>query len=140
MLKIFDTDLVAIGKSKGALTLSKPVYLDMCLLDMTKLLMWKFHYDYIKNEYSNNSRLLFTDTDSVMYKSKAEDVFEHFSTNKEMFDFSNYSAESKYYDDSDKTVVGKMNDETGDFTIKEFVGLKSKICSFLEDNTSEGCK
>ena len=54
-----------------------------------------------------------------------------------MFDFSNYSAESKYYDDSNKLVVGKMKDETGNVAIEEFVGLKPNMYLFLVDNNSE---
>ena len=53
-----------------------------------------------------------------------------------MFDFSNYSAKSKYYDDSNKLVVGKMKDETGGVSIKEFVGLKPNIHSFLVDDSN----
>ena len=60
--------------------------------------MHKFHYDYIKNKYDNKSKLLFTDTDSN-YEIKTEDVFEDFSSDKEMFDFSNYLTKSKYYED-----------------------------------------
>ena len=55
------------------------------------MLMYEFHYDYSKNKYGNNSRLLFTDTDSLMYEIKTEDVSEDFSDDTEMFDFSNYS-------------------------------------------------
>ena len=54
-----------------------------------------------------------------------------------MFDFSNYSAESKYYDYSNKLVVGKMKDEKAGVAIKEFDGLKSKMYSFLIDDSSE---
>ena len=54
--------------------------------------MYEFPYDYIKNKYGNNSRLLFTDTDSLMYEIRTIDVYEHFSKDKEMFNFfSNYS-------------------------------------------------
>ena len=53
--------------------------------------MYEFHYDYIKNKHGNNSRLLFTDTDSLMYEIKTGDVYEDFSSNKEMLNFSNYS-------------------------------------------------
>ena len=56
----------------------------------------------------NNSRLSFTNTDSLMHEIKTEDVYEDFNKNKEVFHFSNYSAESKYYDDSNKLVVRKM--------------------------------
>ena len=66
--------------------------------------MYEFHYDYFKNKYGNNSKLLFTHTDKFMYEIKTEGVYEDFSSNKEMFDFSNYS---KYYDDSNKLVNWK---------------------------------
>ena len=62
--KMFDNGLVAIRKSKVTLMLNKPTYVCMCILDLSRLLMYEFHYDYIKNKYGNNSRLLFTDTDS----------------------------------------------------------------------------
>ena len=52
------------------------MYLGMCMLDLSKVLMYKFHYDYIKNKHGNNSRLSFTDTDSLMYENKLEDVYE----------------------------------------------------------------
>ena len=72
-----------------------------------------------------------------MYEIKSEDVYEDFSSDKEMLDFSNYSTMSKYYDDSNKLVIGKMKDETGSVAIEEFVRLKLKICSFLVNNNSE---
>ena len=68
----------------------------MCILELSKVLMYEFLYNYIKNKYVNKSKLLFTGTDSLMYEIKIEDVYEDFSCNKEMFDFSNYSAKSKY--------------------------------------------
>ena len=95
----------------------------MRILELSKILMYEFHYNYIKNEYDNKSKLLFTDTDSLMYEIKTVDVHEDFSSNKEMFDFSNYSTKSKYYDNSNKLVIGKMKDETRGAVIEEFVGL-----------------
>ena len=109
----------------------------MCILELSKVLMYEFHYDYIKNKYGNNSRLLFTDTDSLMYEIKTEDVYEDFSNDKEMFDFSNYSTKSKYYDNSNKLVVGKIKDETTGVAIEEFVGLKPKMYSYLVNDNSE---
>ena len=79
----------------------------MRILELSKVLMYEFHYNYIKNEYDNKSELLFTNTDSLMYEIKTVDVHEDFSSNKEMFDFSNYSTRSKYYDNSNKLVTGK---------------------------------
>ena len=135
--KILHNDLVATHKSKVTLTLNKPAYVSMCIFNLSKVLMYEFHYNYIKNKYGNNTRLLFTDTDSLMYEIKAEDVFDDFSKDKEMFNFSNYSAESKYYDDSNKLVVGKMKDETDGVAVKEFVRLKLKMHSLLVDDSSE---
>ena len=124
--------MVAIRKNKVTLTLNKPAYVWMCILDLSKVLTYEFHYDYIKNKYDNNSKLLFTDADSLLYEIKIRDVYEDFSKDKEMFDFSSYSAKSKYYDDSNKLVDGKIKDESGGVTIKKFVGLlKSKDVSLF---------
>ena len=106
-------------------------------LELSKVLMYEFHYDYIKNKYGNNSRLLFTDTDSLMYEIKTEDVYKNFSDDKEMFDFSNYSTRSKYCDKSNKLGVSKMKDETTGVAIEEFVRLKPKIYLLLVDDNSE---
>ena len=105
---IFDTNLVVIRKNKLALKLNKPIYIRMCMLELGKVLIYKFHYDYIKNKYYSKSKLLFKDTDSLMCK--PEDVYEDFSSDKEMFDFSYYSTKSKYYEDSNKIAIDKMED------------------------------
>ena len=80
--KIYDNDLVVIRKNKGILKLNKPAYIGMCILELSKALMYQFHYGYIKNKYGNKSRLLLTDTDSLMYEVKTEDVYEDFRGDK----------------------------------------------------------
>ena len=84
--KIFDNELVLIRKNKMTLTLNKPVYTGMCILELSKVLMYEFDYDYIKNKYGNNSRLLFTDTDSLMYEIKTDDIYEDSSNDRKMFE------------------------------------------------------
>ena len=74
--KLFDNNLVAIRKSKVALKLKKPTYTGMCILELSKVLMYEFYYDNIKNKYDNKSKLLFTGTDSLMHEIKIEDVYE----------------------------------------------------------------
>ena len=128
--KMFDNNLVAICKSKLTLKLNKLAYIKMCILELSKVLIQKFQYDY----YDSKSKLLFTDTDSLMDEVKTEDIYEDFSNNKKMFDFSNYWAKSKYCDDSNKLVIGKMKDETGCTTIEEFAGRKPTMHSFLVHN------
>ena len=132
--KIFDNNLVAICKSKLPLKLNKPEYIGMGILKLSKELMYEFHYDYIKNKYDNKSKLLFTDTDSLMYEIKTEGAYEDFSSNKEMFDSSKYLTKPKYYHNTKKLVIEKIKDETGCVVVKGFVGLKPKIYSFLVDN------
>ena len=119
------------------LKLNKAASIGMCILELSKVLMYESHYDCIKNKYDNKSKILFTSTDNLMYKIKTENVYEDFSSNKEMFDFSNYSTKSKYYDDSNKLVIGKMKDETGGVAVEEFFELKPKIYSLLVDDNSE---
>ena len=131
--KIFDNDLVAVRKNKAALTFNRPACIRMCILELSKVLMYEFHYDYVKNKYGNNSRLLFTDIDSLMYKIKTEDVYEDFRKVKETFEFSNYSTKSKYYDNSNKVVVREMKDKTAGVANEEFDGLKPKMYSYLVD-------
>ena len=74
--------IILIRKSKLALYLKKPTYIGMCVLELSKVSIYKFHYDYIKNKYDNKSKLLSTDTDSLMYEIKMEDVYEDFSSDK----------------------------------------------------------
>ena len=80
--KICDNNLVAIRKSKVTLTLNKPTYIGMCILKLTKVLMYESHCDYIKNKYGNNSRVMFTDTGNLLYEIKTEDIYKDFSNKK----------------------------------------------------------
>ena len=72
-----------------------------------------------------------------MYEIKIKDVSNDFRKDREMFDFSNYSTKSKYYEESNKLFVSKMKDKTGSVAIKEIVGLKPKMYSHLVDDNSE---
>ena len=71
-----------------------------------------------------------------MHEIKTEVFYEDFSKNKEKFDFSNYSVKSKYYDNSKKLDVDKMEIETGVVAIEECIGLKTKVCLFLVNENS----
>ena len=133
---IFDNDLVAIRKSKITLTPHKPAYIGMCILELSKVLIYEFHYDYIKNKYGNNSRL-FIETKSLMYEIKTEDFYKDFSNDKEMLDFSNHLTKSKYYDNSNKLLVGKRTNEIAGVAIEEFVGLIPKMYPYLVDDNSD---
>ena len=83
----------------------------MCILEFNEILMHEFHYNYIKNKYDNKSKLLFTDIDSLIYEIHTQDIYEDFSSDKEMFDSSNYLTKSKYYDNSNKLIIGETKEE-----------------------------
>ena len=96
--------------------------------------MHDFHYNFMKKI---NAELLFTDTDSLAYEIKSENVYKDFFKRKDLFDFSNYSKYSTFYDDSNKKVTSKMEDEYGGVIIDQFVGLNSKMYSIRKINGSE---
>ena len=136
--KIFNENLVAIHKIKETLTLNRPAYVGMCILDLSKTLMYDFHYKYIKSKYGSKAKLLFTDTDSLCYEIEAEDVYQDFFKDRNKFDFSEYDKSSKYFDVANKKVIGKFKDESHGKPITEFVGLRSKMYSYVKDNQKGG--
>ena len=136
--KIFNEKLVAVHKIKETLTLNRPAYVGMCILDLSKTLMYDFHYNYIKEKYGDKAKLLFTDTDSVTYEIEAEDVYQDFWNDKDRFDNSDYPENSPYFDKTNKKVIGKFKDEACGIPITEFVGLRSKMYSYIKDNNKGG--
>ena len=107
--------------------LNKSIYVGFTVLDLSQWMVYDFHYNFIKKNF--NTELLFADTDSLTYEIKSENVYEEFFKWEDLFDFSNYSKDSIFYDDTNKKVIGKMKDEYGGVIIDQFIGLKSKIYS-----------
>ena len=118
---------------KTSLLMNKPVYLGACILDLSKTIMYDFHYNYIKPMYGNKAKLLFTDTDSLMYEIETEDFYKDISKDvKDRFDTSDYPENhpSGIPTGINKKVLGKFKDEAGGKIIKEFVGLRAKLYSY----------
>ena len=136
--KIFNENLVAVHKIKEKLTLNRPAYVGMCILDLSKTLMYSFHYNYIKKKYGDKAKLLFTDTDSLTYEIEAEDVYQDFWNDIYLFDNSDYPESSPYFDKTNKKVIGKFKDEAAGVPICEFVGLRSKMYSYMKDDQKGG--
>ena len=144
-LKIFSEDLVSVHMKKTNLIMDKPVYLGMCILDLSKTIMYEFHYNYIKPKYGDKAKLLFTDTDSLMYEIQTDDFYKDISGDvKDRFDTSDYPENhpSKIPTGINKKVLGMFKDEAGGKNIKEFVGMRAKLYSFkMEDGEeSKRCK
>ena len=104
--------------------LNKPLYVGFTVFDLSKWKMYDFHRNFIKKNF--DAELLFPDTDSLPYEIKSENVYEEFCQWKDLFDFSNYSKDSRFYDDINKKFIGKINNEYGGVIIDEFIGLKLK--------------
>ena len=117
-------------------TLDKPIYVGFSILDLSKSLMYKFHYKYIGTKYDNCASFLFTDTDLV-YKIKTDGVYEDFYENKNLFDFGDYPENSTFFDPVNNKVIAKMKDEVKGKISSEFVGLKSKMYSLVIVNNEE---
>ena len=100
--------------------------------------MYDFHYKYIKDKYGKKAKLLFTDTDSLTYEIEAEDVYKDFWNDKDKFDNSDYPENSPYFDKTNKKVIGKFKDEAAGVPIHEFIGLRSKMYSYIKDNKKGG--
>ena len=128
--KIFHENLVAVHMKKSFLKLDKPSYVGMCILDLSKVLMYDFHYNFIKAKYGDKAKLLFTDTDSLCYHILTDDVYEDLYNHKDMFDNSDYSKSFKFYFDENKKVIGKFKDEAAGNPITSFIGHKSKMYSY----------
>ena len=106
---MFSRNVVAIYQIKPVLTLNKPIYVGFSILDLSKYLVYEFHFKYIKSKFGAN--LLFTDTESLVYEIKTEDVYDCFYKDKTLFDFSYYPLNSKFFDLVNKRVIGRMKDE-----------------------------
>ena len=124
---MFGKNYAAIHEIKFVLMLNKAIYVGFTVLELSKWLMYDFHYNFIKKNF--NAELLFTDTDSLTYEIKSENTYKEFLKWKHLFDFSNYSKDSKNFDETNKKVIGKMKNEFAGVIVTKFVGLKSKMYS-----------
>ena len=137
---IFDSNLIAVHMKKTEVYFNKPVYVGQSILDLSKTLMFDFHYNYIKKKYGKKSELLFTDTDSLMYEIKTKDFYKDIYIDvKNKFDTSDYPSDhpSGIITGANKKVIGMFKDEVAGKQITHFVGLRPKLYSFKIEEESE---
>lgn len=128
--QIFNKDLVAVQLKKTMLTLNKPIGVGMSILELSKCVMYDHHYNYIMNKYGHTrAKLMMTDTDSLFYHIKTEDIYADMAEDKHLFDFSNYKKNHPLYDESNAKTPGLFRDETGGIPIAQMAGLRSKMYS-----------
>ena len=140
----FDENLIGVHLKRIKLTFNKPVYCGMSILDLSKTLIYDFHYRYIIPKFGPKQKLLFTDTDSLCYEIETEDFFEDIADDVEkMFDTSNFDKNhSSGIQGKNKKVPGMMKDEAGGKIIEGFVGLRAKLYSYkmFEGKEEKKCK
>jgi hypothetical protein len=142
---IINEDLTVIKLTKSNVYLNKPLYAGMCILDISKLKMYSFHYEHIVPIYGDRAKLLFTDTDSLCYHIATDDVYSDMQKHSSEYDTSDYPADHFLYSRNNAKVIGKFKDETNAIPPLEFVGLRSKMYSLLlpgnkEKKTAKGIK
>ena len=140
---IFSENFCAIEMRKTQIYFNKPIYLGMCILDLSKTLMYDFHYNYIKPKYGERAKRLFTDTDSLAYEIQTNDFYRDISPDvHSKFDTSNFSKNhpSGILVGANKKVVGMFKDEAGGKIIEEFVGLRAKLYSYKMYKTKKEIK
>ena len=104
----------------------------MAILDLSELLMYDFHYNYMLKKY--NIKLMFIDTDSLFNEIKTDNVYKDLLEDKVLFDNSDYPKHSAFFFDENKKIIGKMKDEAAGMPIKDFIGLRSKMYSYEINN------
>ena len=128
----FDENLIGVNLKRIKLTFNKPVYCGMAILDLSKTLIYDFHYKYIVPKFGEKQKLLFTDTDSLCYEIETEDFFKDIAGDVDaMFDTSNFDKNHPSgIQGKNKKIPGMMKDEAGGKIIEGFVGLRAKLYSY----------
>ena len=136
-------DLMACEIGKIKVVMNKPVYLGQAILDLSKMIMYEFHYDYMKQKYPDDElKPCYMDTDSLIYSIKTEDFYTDIASDVETrFDMSGYVPDRPLPVGLNKKVIGLMNDELGGKIMREFVSLRPKVYSYKVGNSEpKKCK
>ena len=134
-------DLSITGMNRTKVKMNKPIYLGLSILDISKILMYEFWFDYMKPKYNDNVKLCYMDTDSFVINIKTNDFYKDIANDVEKrFDTSNYEVNRPLPMGKNKKVIGLMKDELRGKIITEFVTLRPKAYSYLTDDCKEDKK
>ena len=140
---IINENLVGVEKQKPKLKLDKPIFIGMSILDLSKQHMYRFYYDVMKPKYGDNIRMVYTDTDSFVFHTKTDDIYQDLKEINDEMDFSGYDKNHKCYDATNKKVLGKFKDECEGKIMTGFIGLRPKCYAFKihgDDKEYKKCK
>ena len=123
---IINENLVGVEKQKPKLKLDKPIFIGMSILDLSKQHMYKFYYDVMKPKYGDNIRMVYTDTDSFVFHTRTDDIYQDLQEINDEMNFSGYDKNHKCYDATNKKVLGKFKDACEGKIMTGFIGLRPK--------------
>lgn len=128
---IFNPNLVACELARLNIDFKKPVIVGSTILDISKTLMYTFHYNFMLPNFGReHCRIMYTDTDSFMYETD-KDIYAFIRNYPDFFDTSDYAIDNVYgIQQRNKKVVGIMKDENCGKIVKEFIGLRSKMYTY----------
>ena len=137
-MKLIDNNLAIIEMKKVKVKMNKPIYLGLSILDISKITMYEFWYDYVKIKYQDKARLCYMDTDSFVVNIKTKDFYKDISQDvNKRFDTSNYTFDRPLPTGINKKVIGLMKDELGGDIITEFLALRPKAYSYITNDFIE---
>ena len=145
--KQFSENFLAMEMKKTKIKMNVQIYIGFAILEVSKTVMWRFFYGYLKPKYGDKAKLCYTDTDSFILHIETKDFYEDINNDvEEWFDTSNYKIDRPLLiTGKNKKVLSKFNDELGGRIITKFVGLRSKayadlIDDFKEEKRNKGVK
>ena len=127
---IINENLVGVEKQKPKLKLDKPIFIGMSILDLSKQHMYTFYYDVMKPKYGDNIRMVYTDTDSFVFHTRTDDIYQDLTEINDEMDFSGYDKNHKCFDATNKKVLGKFKDACEGKIMTGFIGLRPKCYAF----------
>ena len=134
-LNLISENLSIIEMKKTKIKMNKPIYLGLSILEISKILIYEFWYDYVKPKYNDNVKLCYMDTDSFVMNIRANDFYKDITHDVyNRFDTSSYEVNRPLPIGKNKKVIGLMKDELGGEIITEFIALRTKTYSYLTDN------
>ena len=137
-MKLIDNDLAIIEMRKIKVKMNKPIYLGLSILDISKITMYEFWYNYVKIKYEDKARLCYMDTDSFVVNIKTKDFYKDISQDiNKRFDTSNYTFNRPLPTGINKKVIGHMKDELSGDIITEFVALRPKAYLYITNDFIE---
>ncbi|XP_053387186.1 uncharacterized protein LOC128550985 [Mercenaria mercenaria] len=138
--KIFNDDLVAVNMKNVNIVLNRLIYAGFCILDISKVFMYQFHYDFVKPKYDQRARLHLTDTDSLSYEIETNDWYKDMLENQVLFDTTNFAKDHTLYNNKHCKALGKFRYECGGKIIEQFVVLRPKMYSLKYGDKQESWK